>query len=369
MNTTMASNTTTASTLTTTIDYSLLLVNRVATIRIYQIGYTFTFLLGFPGNIASLITFSRPTLRKVSTGCLFIVLAISDTLYLLMCVIDYLEFGFKVSYQRLSYDDFCRFRTFVMCVSQIASAWILVIVSLDRWIRTRFPFKSGSLCTPKNALLTVGVMLVVDMLFNAPLLTPLFGGFIPGLAIAACGPSFNNLTYFFFYYLQWSIIQIFTTCIIPATIMSILIIDISISTHLRRKAMARQNQAWDLDKSAQRKNMLQRQMFILMFGSVCIFLITSLPVGLYKIVSPRNAAIYVLTDALDILIMWTGFGWSQSLLYAVSFYVHCLSSNLFRKEFMAIMRTVSNRIHPRTEVIEITQRERRTNIATISRKQ
>ncbi len=94
--------------MTTTVGYSYatdqntleqfyaLFVNPTIAIRFYQIGYSFTFLLGFLGNIASLLTFSRPTLRKVSTGCLFIVLAISDILYLLMCIFDYLEFGFSV---------------------------------------------------------------------------------------------------------------------------------------------------------------------------------------------------------------------------------------------------------------------------------
>jgi hypothetical protein len=68
--------------------------------QLYQIGYSILFLLGFPGNAASLLTFSRPTLRKVSTGCLFIVLAVFDTLYLLMCILDYLEFGFQVKTAR-----------------------------------------------------------------------------------------------------------------------------------------------------------------------------------------------------------------------------------------------------------------------------
>lgn len=76
--------------------YYSLFSNRLITVRFYQIGYTFTFLLGFVGNTASLLTFSRPTLRKVSTGTLFIMLAVFDTLYLLMCIIDYLEFGFQV---------------------------------------------------------------------------------------------------------------------------------------------------------------------------------------------------------------------------------------------------------------------------------
>ncbi len=86
-----------------TISYSLesfyaLFVNPVVVVRFYQIGYPITFLLGFFGNIASLIIFSRSTLRKVSTGCLFIILAISDTLFLFMCVFDFVEFGLQVKY-------------------------------------------------------------------------------------------------------------------------------------------------------------------------------------------------------------------------------------------------------------------------------
>ncbi len=95
-------NTTTASpytnaTFTYPLDYYYaLFVNPVAVVRLYQIAYPITFLLGFIGNTASLITFSRSTLRKVSTGCLFIMLATSDTLYLLMCIFDFVEFGLKV---------------------------------------------------------------------------------------------------------------------------------------------------------------------------------------------------------------------------------------------------------------------------------
>ena len=55
-----------------------------------------TFLVGFIGNTASLLTFSQPTLRKVSTGCLFITLTVSDMSYLLICVIDFVEFGLQV---------------------------------------------------------------------------------------------------------------------------------------------------------------------------------------------------------------------------------------------------------------------------------
>ena len=78
-------------------DYYAMYINPITVIRFYQIGYPITFLLGFLGNAASLLTFSRPTLRKVSTGCLFIVLALSDTLFLIMHIFDFVEFGLQVS--------------------------------------------------------------------------------------------------------------------------------------------------------------------------------------------------------------------------------------------------------------------------------
>ena len=78
-------------------DFYRAFINPLLVVRFYQIGYPITFLLGFLGNTASLITFSRSTLRKVSTGCLFIILAISDTLYLLTCIFDFVEIGLQVN--------------------------------------------------------------------------------------------------------------------------------------------------------------------------------------------------------------------------------------------------------------------------------
>ncbi len=98
MNTTTATVMSIATTTTMSITDELYAYfkNPIAVIRFYQIAYSFTILFGLLGNTASLFTFSRPTLRKVSTGCLFIVLACSDMLYLLVCIFDVLEFGIGV---------------------------------------------------------------------------------------------------------------------------------------------------------------------------------------------------------------------------------------------------------------------------------
>ena len=95
-----------------------------------------------------------------------------------------------------------------MYVSQLAAAWILVVISLDRWVRTRFPFKSGSICTPKKALIAVTVLLVIDIGLHSHMLTPMFGILIPGFANGACGPNLFNSEYLLFYYYVWNTIQV-----------------------------------------------------------------------------------------------------------------------------------------------------------------
>jgi hypothetical protein len=94
-----------------------------------------------------------------------------------------------------------------MNMTQLASAWILVLVSLDRWIRTRFPFKSGSICTPKKALIAVAVLLVIDIGLHSHMLTSMFGMLIPGYVNGACGPALSS-NYFVFYYYVWLTIQV-----------------------------------------------------------------------------------------------------------------------------------------------------------------
>lgn len=64
--------------------------------KFYLWGYLIIFILGFTGNIASLMTFTRRKLRSVSTGTLFIILAISDTLFLFASIFDFIDFGLQV---------------------------------------------------------------------------------------------------------------------------------------------------------------------------------------------------------------------------------------------------------------------------------
>jgi hypothetical protein len=208
----------------------LLMKNPYFATEFYKWSCLITFPFGLFGNLTSLLTFSRPTLRNVSTGCLYIVLAASDIFFLLISIIDYLEYGWKVIVSLLlyryvfilisstqiefyknvtTYDQLCRFRYFILYVTQFCSAWTLVLISVDRWIRVRLPFKAILLCTPKKALFVVTVYLGVAVALNAHMLTSNFGTFLPGIIGSSCGAKLGkDQNYSLFYYFTWPVWQV-----------------------------------------------------------------------------------------------------------------------------------------------------------------
>ena len=100
--------------------------------------------------------------------------------------------------------------------------------------------------------------------------------------------------------------------------MLLILMDIFISVRIRKRAVIQVNQT-QIQVGANRGNQLknlQLQMFILMLTSTCIFFVTTLPLAIYKITSPRQGNF--LLSVLEVTSIWTGLGWFQSLDYAVS---------------------------------------------------
>ena len=97
-----------------------------ASSNIFLYGYIIIMIIGFIGNSFQIITFSRKTMRNVSTGILFLALSISDTVYLLLCFYVLLVYGFKLP-DRSNYAQTCQFRHFISYLSTNCSAWMLTI--------------------------------------------------------------------------------------------------------------------------------------------------------------------------------------------------------------------------------------------------
>lgn len=99
--------------------------------------------------------------------------------------------------------------------------------------------------------------------------------------------------------------------------MLILVIDTIIKIQLRKRTVTQPTQNIFTNQNSQRQNQLQRQMFILMFVSICVFFLTNLPLTLYKIIASQTTK-NLEAEAVTFSIYWTVLGWVQSLNYAVS---------------------------------------------------
>lgn len=97
--------------------------------------------------------------------------------------------------------------------------------------------------------------------------------------------------------------------------MIIILVDIFIILRVRKRAVIQPNVGTGHSQKSQQQRHLQLQMFVLMIASIAIFLITTLPIAIYRITSPRERN--VSNSIVRIISVWVGLGWFQSLNYAV----------------------------------------------------
>ena len=277
-------------------------------------GFLCTSSLGFLGHAFSLITFSAKNLRLTSAGLLFICLTLSDTLYLAVSIRDFLTFTLQLP--TLRSEHLCRFRTFMLSFAAVTSAWILVLIAMDRFVRTRFPYQQARICTPKVAGGSVAGVCLCSSLFACHVLQPSFSFSTPGMNL--CGPARLPPTpYSLFYYNVWPFLQLIATYFIPSCLMTVALICIYSKVRTQRI----------LAMGSTRREKLQRQMLVLMISSVVCFAGSAVPYAVYRIIYLRSgiSPSLVLANAVSTLL---------NLNYCGNFYVHCLTSQLFRETFV-----------------------------------
>ena len=288
--------------------------------RIINFGYVNAYGLlamspfGFIGHTCSLVTFSSKTLRTTSTGFLFILLTLCDILYLSIMVPELMQ---ELGTEILRSEVLCRSRPFIFNTSTVISAWLLVLIAIDRLIRVRFPFQQAQLCTRKVAACMTAVVCICAAVFTYHVLQPEFTFTNP--ITSRCGPNRTNPTsYSIFYYNTWPILQLIFTYVLPSICMSLFLIGV----------YSKMRQQQTVAVASLRREKQQRQMLILMISSVVWFIICTLPYGTFRIILqriPSTSTTSLVSNILNIL---------RNMNYCFNFYLHCLTSQLFRSTFI-----------------------------------
>ena len=202
-----------------------------------------------------------------------------------------------------------------------------LLVSCDRWIRSQFPTAAQRWCTPRTAIYAIISATVIDFLLHSHLLTPLFGSDRLGLS-RICGAIKAYPSYAYFFNEYWPIITILTVTILPSCCMILCLTAITINVHLQRKRVQPIHSQNAQDQ--QRSYFLNRQMFILMMVNLSVFFLTTLPVAFLRFA----ISTLKIQQAFSLsLLLVAIFGVITTANYSLNFYLHCLTSKLFRNEF------------------------------------
>ena len=139
---------------------------RHAAVALVRYLWPLIVLVGTTGNALSAAVMLRRRMRATSIYCYLLVLAVVDTTVLYVSAFKtWLRFVSGVEWLHAS-TLACRSLMFLLIVALHLSAWLIVVVSADRFVAVWMPLKAMTLCTPRRARLLCAAVTGVIVLAN-----------------------------------------------------------------------------------------------------------------------------------------------------------------------------------------------------------
>ena len=305
---------------------------------IYAIVFPIIFLLGLVGNVLSSLLFSITKLKKTSCGVYFLVLAIADTLGLIGGIHHCLAIGYRISVPNAYY---CRVRNFFLYTSMDMASWMVVAISVDRYMKVKFPISARMYATQKLATIISCILAVVFILKNIHLATAFIGDFSADAA-DNCDPNPAYPNYMFFFKRVWPWIDLVSYALLPFIIVSICNAFIIHDQYKRRFKLRKR----DLDVSF---------ITLLLVCSISL-IVCNLPIAVLVIIYPYISLSYDTNDTYD------GVAFAFDLLrlpsyacFALNFYFYYYTSVLFRQQAVLLCKRLC-RIRTSSNDIELPNR-------------
>uniref|UniRef100_A0A2C9KBK2 G-protein coupled receptors family 1 profile domain-containing protein n=1 Tax=Biomphalaria glabrata TaxID=6526 RepID=A0A2C9KBK2_BIOGL len=299
---------------------------------IWQVCPVLLFIFGTLGNVLIIMMMRTLRLGRTSMHIYLRALAISD-----MCVLysgllrQWIFYTFDVDLRNLN-DIVCKIHTWMVYVSIYSSAWLLVVMTLERTCSACLPHRVSTFCTKRRAF----IVILFIVLFQAVMQ----GHFLVGLSVSvsddgknetACRPCYGR--YDSFVHSIYPVIDMVLLSLLPFIFVIVGNAVIVWKTFLSLKTAA------ELNLTSGKNALLRRRrassMTIILLGLSAIFLLTTSPTCVYNIWelsgglekiknSSKLASKAELAWALVNIIMYCN--------NTFNFYLYCLSGRKFRNE-------------------------------------
>ncbi len=291
-------------------------------------------LLGTIGNILAFLVLMRKRMRTTSVNYYLACLACADTVVLYTS-------GFKTwlrvvtGFEMLHVSNAgCKTVTFVFMVALHASAWLIVLLTLDRFLAVLFPFKASSWCSLRRARINTLVMAVLLCGYLLHLFWTVDLQHFPGRdgqQITVCAPAANN----HFMRKPFNSIKFASYSLIPFVLvlsmnLGIIVrlcrqspgVSVRTDTSPRLCAAPAVQELWE-----KRIQTGKRQVTVMLLLVSCVWLFCSVPFTLISMITwsrptPKAWAVFYLAKTSCFLLMYIN--------HSVNFLLYCIAGRKFR---------------------------------------
>ena len=303
-----------------------------------------TIIVGLVGNSISFRVMTSKAMRVTSAGVYFAAIALSDTATLLTGQLP------AILYQLANFDVVnvhywsCRWFFAMLFTFADTAVWLMLSVTVDRFISVVFPLKRRDLCTPKRA-----VVCCVSLL-GAALLKNLHIFWTRGRQVTQqpdgtyvtteCGFPRPEYEHFETFIRPWLAFTLYA--FIPITGLVVLNVSIAVALWRHSKKQENSNNQTDGNNSRASRQAAQLTWMLLTVSVTFTILITPSIVVLiakpYVATSPARSASYSLLEAVADTLAYVN--------HSSNFFLYCLSGAGFRKEVKRMFSCGKNRVAP-----------------------
>jgi hypothetical protein len=305
---------------------------------IYAIVFPILFTFGVIGNLLSSLVFSITKLNQTSCGIYFLLLAIADTTGLIGGLHHCLTIGYHIPVPNAFY---CRIRNFLLYTSMDIASWMVAAISLDRYLKVKYPINARILATRRLALIVSLVITVIFFGKNMHLTTNFIGDFTDDAA-DNCDPNPDYPKYMFYFknVLPW--VDIVTYALLPFVIVTICNGLIIYDQYKRRFRLRKRN--------------LDLSLITLLLVSSISLIVCNLPISILSAIYPYVSLSYDTNYVYD----RTAFAFDLLRLpsyasLALNFYFYYYTSVLFRQQVICLFQRIFRIQTPNNDIELSTQ--------------
>ena len=294
-------------------------------------------LLGTLGNVLSFIILMRRSMRGYSTYLYLAVLSITDTLVLIVGLLR-MWVGELTGYDPRDHTNgMCKTINVIGYTISIYSVWLIVAVTVERYVAVCYPLKSLSLCNRKRACHVILSLFFIIFCLNIHLAwtAQVSSITIEGVDYYSCdgGKKYAFLVDVVWPWVDAALYSFLPSCVI--LVLNILIIYNVVSARRNRSGLqsANRKQSQEVGRASETSYRLTFMLLTISFA----FLISTFPMNIALIcthfytpsaMDERGMARFKLARAITELLMYVN--------HSMNFYLYCATGQKFRQQLLLL---------------------------------